>query len=63
MKGSITFRFGGDPSDYRVHISRQRELDSADLEVIAALLHEDIMDRKAIEACEIVGRQREAWSN
>ena len=60
MKGSITFRFGGDPSDYRVHISKQGELDSTDLEVVAALLHEDIMERKAIESGEIIGH---VWRN
>ena len=63
MKGSITFRFGGDPSDYRVRITKQGELDSADLEVIAALLHEDILERKAIESGEISVQLRDAWKN
>jgi len=63
MKGSITFRFGGDPSDYRVHISKQGELDRADLEVVAALLHEDIIQRKAMESGEIVGQLGAVWTN
>ena len=63
MKGSITFRFGGNSSDYRVRISKQGELDSADLEVIAALLHEDIMERKAIESGEIIGQLCAVWKN
>ena len=56
MKGSITFRFGGNPGDYRVDISQQGELDRSDLEVIAQLLHEDIMERRAIEFGEIIGQ-------
>jgi len=72
MKGSITFRFGGDPNDYRVHVSRQGKLDSGDLEVVAALLNEDIMLQKTIEAGEITptasdptgrGQLRDTWSN
>jgi len=72
MKGSITFRFDGDPGDYRVHISRQGELDSGDLEVIAALLNEDIMLQRSIELGKITptssdpsGREqlRDTWSN
>ena len=63
MKGSITFRFGGDPSDYRVHISKQGELDRADLEVVAALLHEDIIQKKALESDEIAGQQCGVWTN
>jgi len=72
MKGSITFRFVGDPNDYRVHISRQGELDSGDLEVVAALLNEDIMLQRSIELGEILptfsdptGREQlhDTWSN
>ena len=72
MKGSITFRFGGDPDDYRVHISRQGDLDSGDLEAVAAVLREDIILQKSIELGEIMptpwdptGREqlRDTWSN
>lgn len=63
MKGSITFKFGGDASNYRVHISEQGELDSADLEVVAALLHEDILQKKAIESGEGMGQLRAVWRN
>lgn len=63
MKGSITFRFGGDPGEYRVDISKEGELDSADLEVAAALLHEDMMERKAIEFGEIIGQPHYVWIN
>ena len=47
MKGSITYEFSGDPRDYRVHISREGELDCGDLEVIAALLQDDIKLRSS----------------
>ena len=72
MKGSITFRFSGDSKDYRVQISKQGELDSGDLEVISALLQEDITLQKAIESGEIMptssdptgrGQLRDTWSN
>lgn len=72
MKGSITFRFSGDSKDYRVQISKQGELDSGDLEVISALLQEDITLQKAIESGEITptsfdptgrGQLRDTWSN
>jgi len=72
MKGSITFRFSGDSNDYRVHISRQGELDSGDLEVVAALLNEDIMVAKLVEEGKIQatysdptcrGQLRDNWSN
>jgi hypothetical protein len=53
MKGSLMYKFIGDSHDYRVHISRLGELDSGDLEVIAALLKEDIRLQKAIESGEI----------
>ena len=72
MKGSITFRFGGDPDDYRVQISRQGDLDSGDLEAVAAVLREDIILQKSIELGEIMptpwdptgrGQLRDTWSN
>ena len=72
MKGSITFDFDGDASDYRVHIARQGELDTDDLEVIVALLNEDIMLKKSLECGKIkltasdpTGRiqLRDTWSN
>jgi hypothetical protein len=72
MKGSIAFKFSGDSQDYRVHISKHGELDSGDLEVIAALLQEDILLKKAIESGEITpnasdptgrGQLRDHWSN
>jgi len=72
MKGSITFRFVGDTDDSRVHISRQGELESGDLEVVAALLNEDIILQGSIELGEITptssdptGREqlRKTWSN
>lgn len=72
MKGSITFRFGGDSNNYRVHITRQGTLDSADLEAVAVLLSEDIMLQKTIETGEIIptvsdptgrGQLHDTWSN
>ena len=72
MKGSVTYKFSGDSNDYRVHVSRSGELDSGDLEVIAALIKEDIRLKKAIESGEItptwldptgVGQLRDNWSN
>lgn len=72
MKGSITFKFGGGPDDYRVHISREGELDSGDLEVIAAVLTEDIMLKKIDETEEIrqncsdvfdEAQRRNTWKN
>ena len=72
MKGSITFRFVGDPSDYQVYISRQGELDSRDLETVAALVKEDIMLQRSIELGDITptdwdptgrGQVADTWSN
>jgi hypothetical protein len=72
MKGSLTYKFIGDSHDYRVHISRIGELDSEDLEVIAALLKEDIKLQKTIESGEIkptpldptgIGQLRNNWTN
>lgn len=72
MKGSITFDFNGDASDYRVHIARQGELDCDDLEVIVALLNEDILLKRSIEsgiikpnASDPTGRAQfhNIWSN
>jgi hypothetical protein len=53
MKGSITYKFSGDPRDYRVHISREGELECGDLEVIAALLQDDIKLQKRLASGEI----------
>ena len=53
MKGSITYEFSGDSRDYRVHISREGELECADLEVIAALLQDDIKLKKRLASGEI----------
>ena len=53
MKGSITFKFGGDPDDYRVRITQEGELDSGDLQVIATLLAEDIKLTNWIASDEI----------
>ena len=72
MKGSVTYKFGGELTDYRVHVCRLGELDSGDLEVIAALVKEEIRLKKAIESGEItptwldptgVGQLRDNWSN
>ena len=72
MKGSLTYKFIGDSHDYRVHVSKLGELDSGDLEVIAALLKEDIRLQKAIESGEIkptpmdptgIGQLRDNWTN
>jgi hypothetical protein len=72
MKGSLMYKFVGDSHDYRVHISKVGELDSDDLEVIAALLKEDIKLTKAIESGEIkptpldptgIGQLRDNWTN
>lgn len=53
MKGSITFRFGGNPDDYRVYVSKEGKLNSADLEAVAGLLAEDITLAKSVESGEI----------
>ncbi len=42
MKGSMTFWFSGDLSDCRVHVSKDGELDSGDLQVIVNMLEQDI---------------------
>ena len=72
MNGSITFSFVGEPSDRRIRISRQGEVNSDDLQVLAAVVHEDIMLQKAIEAGQIRrtssdptgrGQLRDTWSN
>jgi hypothetical protein len=53
MKGSITYKFSGDPRDYRVNISKEGELDCEDLEVIAALLQDEIKLKKRLASGEI----------
>ena len=53
MKGSITFRFDGNPDDYRVDVSKEGELNSADLEAVAAMLADDIILAKSVESGEI----------
>jgi hypothetical protein len=53
MTGSITYEFSGDARDYRVHISREGELECGDLEVIAALLQDDIKLKKRLASGEI----------
>lgn len=53
MKGSITFKFSGDPNNYCVHISKEGELDSGDLQVIVTLLEQDIKLSKGIASGEI----------
>jgi hypothetical protein len=72
MKGSITFQFSGNPNDYRVHVSKEGELDSADLQVIAAVLEEDIQLKEWIASGEIkptpfdptgIGQLHRHWSN
>jgi hypothetical protein len=72
MKGSITFGFSGDSGDYCVRVSREGELDSGDLKVIAALLEEDIQLEKWIASGEIkstpsdptgIGQLHSHWSN
>jgi hypothetical protein len=72
MKGSITFRFGGDIDDYHVYTSREGELDSRDLETVAALLNEDIILQRSIELGEVIptpwdptgrGQVADRWSN
>jgi hypothetical protein len=72
MKGSITFKFGGDPNDYRVHITKEGELDSGDLQIVVTLLEEDIKLKKWIASAEIkptpsdptgIGQLHSHWSN
>lgn len=72
MKGSITFKFAGHANDSRVHVVRQGELDRVDLEVVVALVNEDILLKKLIESGEIKptpsdptgrGQLREMWGN
>ena len=72
MKGSITFSFSGDSSDYCFQVSREGELDSEDLKVIVALLEEDIQLKKWIASGEIkttssdptgIGQLHAHWGN
>ena len=72
MKCSLTYEFTRESHDYRVHITRLGELDSGDLEVIAALLKEDIKLTRAIESGEIkpnslyptgIGQLQDKWMN
>lgn len=72
MKGSITFKFSGEPSDGSVRILREGDLDSGDLEVIATLVAEDLMLNRLIASGEIkptlldptgVGQFHDHWSN
>ena len=42
-EGLNTFKFGGDTNDYRVHIFRKDELGTENVEVLVAVITEDIM--------------------
>ncbi len=54
MKGSMTFWFSGDLSDWRVHISKDGELDGRDLQAIVTLLQQDIELSSRIASGEII---------
>lgn len=53
MRGSITFKFGGGVDKYCVRSFGDGELDSVDLEVIAALIEEEIKLKRLIASGEI----------
>ena len=53
MRGSITFKFSGGIDDYRVRTIKEGELDSGDLEAVAAALEEEIKLTRLIAAGEI----------
>ena len=53
MRGSITFKFSGGIDDCRVRTIREGELDSGDLEAIAAVLEEEIKLTRLIATGEI----------
>jgi hypothetical protein len=53
MRGSITFKFSGGIDDYRIRTIRDGELDSGDLEAIAAVLEEEIKLTRLIATGEI----------
>jgi hypothetical protein len=72
MKGSITFKFGGESYGGGVRISQEGELDSGDLEVVVALINQEFMLKRLVELGEIrpsswdpTGREQLlcAWSN
>lgn len=72
MKGSITFKFGGDLNDCDVQISEQGELNSGDWEVLVGLINQEFMLKRLIESGDIKpnsidptgrGQLRDAWSN
>lgn len=72
MKGSITFKFSGETAGGSVRILREGDLDSGDLEVVAALVAEDLMLKRLIASGEIkptlsdptgFGQLHDHWSN
>src|SRR5215813_2800185 len=72
MKGSITFKFSGDVSNYCVRILREGELDHEDFEAIAAVVEEELRLTRLIATGEIkptlsdptgMGQLRVHWSN
>ena len=72
MKGSITFKFSGEPADGSVRILKEGDLDIRDLEVVAALVAENLLLKKLIALGEIkpsvadpagFGQFHDHWSN
>ena len=72
MRGSITFKFGEELNDCGVHIDEQGQVNSGDLEVVVALINQEFLLKRLIEAGEIklttadpTGRAQlwAAWSN
>jgi hypothetical protein len=72
MKGSITFRLGGEHDSYSIRASREGDLDLEDLVAIARMLEDDIRCFMLIMSGEIqstasdptgMRRFHEHWSN
>jgi hypothetical protein len=72
MKGSITFKFNGKAGDCSIRTLREGDLDSSDLEAIAALLDEEIRLNRLIAVGDIIptssdptgiGQLHVHWSN
>ena len=72
MKGSITFRLGGEVDHYSVRVSGEGKLDQADLVAIVTMLEDNIKYLNLIASGEIqstfsdptgIRRFHEHWSN
>jgi hypothetical protein len=72
MKGSITFKFGGEFDPYGVRVAREGDLDQLDLVAIAMMLADNIRHLKLIALGQIqstpsdpsgIRQFNEHWSN